>query len=648
MQVSRLALAIALAPSLTFAAADSSVQPLLVTRATPLEQPAPASVQVIRRAQIERSGASSVADVLRGQAGVQMRDSIGDGSHAIPSLRGFGDNATNNTLVLVDSRRLNQPSLAGADLSSIPLANVERIEILRGAGTVLYGDQAVGGVVNIITRQPQGSEGEIEAGIGTDDLHFLRGHISQQLGAGFSLYASAESRDQDNYRDNNAANYENAFARLRYDHDSGWLLAEYQNVDDELQLPGYLSSAERRHDRRDSFAANSNGWNDSQTEVGRFALQQAIAEGWDFSFDYSFSDQDGEGAYNSAWGASPFTQGTRVETFSPRVTGQWDSALGRTEWLIGHDHITSDYEYRSAYGATLFRQTLRDWYTQLSQPLGNDLLLTLGYRASEAEDRNHSIGSRHTDSEGSSSLGLSWQANAQTRLFIKREDVLRWANVDENAFVSPGVTFLKPQTGESWESGVEWQDGVSRLQASLFRLNLDDELLYDATATGPYSPWSNGANINLDQTRRQGLLLEASRNLSQNLTLSGQYSFTDAEYRAGNHRGNEVPGVSRHTASAALDWLLLTGLNARFEAQYTGPRYLSTDDAHVMGREGGYTLFNAALTHEYRQFVTRLRVRNLTGKEYDSYATYASWVAGGKAAYPAAEREVQLSLGYRF
>ncbi len=648
MQVSRLALAIALAPSLTFAATSTdSAQPLLVTRATPLTQPAPASVKVITRAEIERSGAASLTDVLRGQAGLQIRDAIGDGSRATPSLRGFGDNGQNNSLVLVDGRRLNQPSLAGADLSSIPLANSERIEILRGAGTVLYGDQAVGGVVNIITRQPQGSSGEIETGIGSHDLQFTRGHASAELAQGLSAYVSAETRDADNYRDHNAANYENAFARLRWDHEGGWVLGEHLTVDDELQLPGYLSNAQRRNDPTDSFAANSNGWNDSKTQVGRFAVQQALGSHVDASFDYSFSDQDGVGAWNSAWGTSPFTQGTRVETFSPRLTTHWDSAAGRGEWLLGHDHISSDYQYRSAFGATLFRQTLRDWYSQLSQPLEHNLLLTLGWRASEAEDRNHSAGSRHTDREGSSSLGLSWQASQQTRLFIKREDVLRWANVDENAFVTPGVTFLKPQTGVSWESGVEWQDGVSRVQASLYRLDLDDELMYDAVATGPWGP-GTGANINLDQTRRQGLLLEASHNLSERLTLSGQYSWTDAEYRAGNHQGNEVPGVSRHTASSALDWLVQDGLNARLEAQYTGARYLSADDGHAMPREGGYTLLNAALTHEYRAFVTRLRVSNLTGKQYDSYASYAAWVTGGKAEYPAPEREVQLSVGYRF
>ncbi len=626
MKLSRLALAIALAPGLSLAAepAADNVLPLIVTRATPLEQPAPASVRVIKRAEIERSGAHNLQDVLRGQAGVQLRDIIGDGSRATPSLRGFGENAVNNTLILVDGRRLNQPALAGADLNSVPLANIERIEILRGAGTVLYGDQAVGGVINIITRTPRSNEAYVETSLGSHDLEAYRGHVFQQLGGGFSAYASGEARHTDNYRDHNNADYSNAFGRLRYDHAQGYALYEYQTVDDELLYPGALSLTQRRTDRKQSLSSD---WNDSKTQVHRFAIEQRLDEIWTTNFDYSHSDQDSVG---QLW--SPFEQGTRIESFSPRLTARWDSDLGRSEWLLGHDHITSDYEYAGVWSDTRFRQTLRDWYTQFSQPLGHDLTLTLGYRASEAEDRNHSAGKNHTDREGSSSVGLSWQANAQTRLFLKREDVLRWANVDENGFVAPGVEFLKPQTGESWEAGAEWDDGTQRYQLSVYRLDLNDELMFDAV---------NFVNTNLDQTRREGLLLEGQRQLTERLSVGGQYSFTDSEYRAGSFEGNEVPGVSRHSASAHLDYLILPGLNGRLEALYTGGYYLFSDDAHSEPREGGYTLLNAALTYDYRQFTSKLRVNNLTGKQYDAYAS-------PYGRYPAPEEDVQLSVGYRF
>jgi len=643
MKLTRLALAVALTPGLAFAAQDqpavTELPPTVITRATNLQNPSPASVAVVTREQIESSAASNLIDVLRGQAGLQIRDTLGDGNRASISLRGFGANSVNNTLVLVDGRRLNNPSLGGPDLNSVPLANIERIEILRGAGTVLYGDQAVGGVINIITRTPQNNEAYIETSVGSHDLEAYRGHVYQQLGAGFSAYASGETRNTDNYRDHNNANYSNAFGRLRYDHDQGWLLYEYQSIDEELLYPGALTIDERRADRK---ASTSNEWNDNKTQVQRFALEQDISANWTGNFDYSWRDADGVGFISG----SPFSDGTRVESFNPRLTAHWDTDLGRSEWLFGHDHITSDYQASYALYpsfSTIAQQTQRDWYTQLSQPLRPDLNLSLGYRSSEAEDRNKLNSQQHTDREGSSSIGLHWQANEQTNLFIKREDVLRWANVNENSLVEPGVTFLKPQTGLSWESGVEWHDDIQRYQASVYRLDLENELMYDPFAVNGW-----GANINLAKTRRQGVLLEGTRDLTARLTLGGQYSFTDSQYRAGVNKGNEVPWVSRHSASTHLNYLLVQGLNAYLEATYTGPRYLSSDEGQALPRTGGYTLFNAALKYEYQQFNAKLRINNLTGKRYDSFATYVNWQPGSQGLYAAPEEDVQLSVGYRF
>ena len=517
----------------------------------------------------------------------------------------------------------------------MPLANIERIEIIRGAGTVLYGDQAVGGVINIITRMPANSEAYVESSIGSHDLEAYRGHISQQLGAGFSVYASGETRNTDNYRDHNNANYSNAFARLRYDHNSGHALYEYQTVDDELLYPDSLPLALRRADRKQS---NSQSWNDSKTQVHRFAFEQQLNEIWTTNLDYSHSDQDGVGSFGPGY---EFNQGTRIETFSPRLTARFDSPLGYAEWLLGHDHISSDYQYKASWGNTLTQQTQRDWYTQFSQNLDHDVTLTLGYRSSEADDNNKGEQLKHRDREGSSSIGLSWQANRQTRVFIKREDVLRWANVNDNASTLPDIVFLKPQTGESWESGIEWDDGTQRYQASAFRLDLQDEIMYDSEVINPFGVMGKGANINLDKTRRDGLLLETERQLTQRLSLGGQYSYTDATYRDGSFKGNDVPWVAPHSASAHLSYEILPGLKSYVEAVYTGNRHYSGDDANSQQKAGSYTLLNAALGYDYKQFNSKLRLNNLTGKQYDAFESVSS-------RYPAPEEQVQLSVGYRF
>ena len=86
--------------------------------------------------------------------GVVVRDFYGTGKTASVDIRGFGETAPLNVLVLVDGRRVNEIDLSGTDWTQIPIDQIERIEIVRGAGSVLYGDNAVGGVINIITKKP--------------------------------------------------------------------------------------------------------------------------------------------------------------------------------------------------------------------------------------------------------------------------------------------------------------------------------------------------------------------------------------------------------------------------------------------------------------------------------------------------------------
>ena len=637
MKLSLCFFGLAMLPGAAAALEPYQAPPMVVTRATALQTPSPASTRVIDRDDIERSAASSLIEVLNGKAGIQIRDTLGDGNHAAISLRGFGDNAVNNVLVLVDGRRLNNPSLSGPDLNSVPLGNIERIEILRGAGTVLYGDQAIGGVVNIVTRRPSGNEAYIESTRGSHDLEAYRGHVSQEFGGGFSAFASGETRNTDNYRDHNDASYRDLFGRLRYDHDSGWLLYEYQNVDDELLYPRSLTSAQRRADRK---ASTSNEWNNSKTDVHRIAGEQVLNRHWIANLDYSIRDSNGVGLISG----SPFSEGTRVETISPRIAANWDNTYGRGEWLLGFDYLKSDYQAAYMLYPSLSsdaEQTQRDWYTQVSQPLTDTLTLSLGYRISEVDDRHN--GRTRSNNKDSSSVALGWQMSDQIHAFVKREDVLRWANVNENALVEPGIQFLKPQTGESWETGIAWQDATQLYQASVYRIDLDDELLY-----APYAFGGWGANVNLDQTRREGLLLEAERQLNDRLRIGGQYSFTDTELRVGANKGNEIPWVSRHSAAMHLDYRLIANLYGYLEAIYTGSRYLANDDEQVMPKEGGYTLFNAAVRYEYQDFNAKLRINNLTGKRYDSYASYSSWQAGNKALYPTPEEDIRLSVGYRF
>ena len=130
----------------------------------------PATINIISRQEIEASGASNVSEVLRNQGGIYLTDFFGAGTHSSVAMRGFSSStAASNTLVIVDGRRLNNIDLSAPDLNSISIKDIERIEIIQGSAGTLYGDQAVGGVINIITKVPEQARKEIQLSAGSYD-----------------------------------------------------------------------------------------------------------------------------------------------------------------------------------------------------------------------------------------------------------------------------------------------------------------------------------------------------------------------------------------------------------------------------------------------------------------------------------------------
>ena len=112
-----------------------------------------ANVTVLTSKDIKNSGASQVIDVLRSVPGISVRDYYGNGTQANVDMAGFGEQSLLNVLVLVDGRWVNSIDLSGVDWTQIPLGNVDRIEVIHGgSGSVLYGDNASSGVINIITK----------------------------------------------------------------------------------------------------------------------------------------------------------------------------------------------------------------------------------------------------------------------------------------------------------------------------------------------------------------------------------------------------------------------------------------------------------------------------------------------------------------
>src|SRR5689334_6448749 len=203
-----------------------------------------ASSTVITAEEIAHSPSNNLPDIIAQVPGVQLTTLFGSPVNGVKTsvdLRGFGAFATANTLILINGRRLNDIDMAQVDLSTIPLNSIERIEVTRGnSGAVLYGDNAVGGVINIVTKNGVGGPpvtARIVAGFGSVNTRL--GNVSTSLDSGpWSTSFYGNTIRTDGYRDNNRYVQENGVGNLNYTTPGLTAFLTVTGDNQELRLPG--------------------------------------------------------------------------------------------------------------------------------------------------------------------------------------------------------------------------------------------------------------------------------------------------------------------------------------------------------------------------------------------------------------------------
>jgi iron complex outermembrane receptor protein len=603
----------------------------------------PASISIITREHIVQSGAENISQVLRGQGGVDVKDYFGDGSRTQVSMRGFGETGGANTLVMVNGQRLNNVDLSDPAFNSIDLKDVERIEIVQGSAGTLYGDQAVGGVINVITRRPVEFSAGLQAGIGSYNGRQLTGQIGDALGKGFSYKLSGDVRQSDNYRDHNEVDYRNFSGGLGYDYHSGRVYMDYSNLYEDLNTPGALTVSEAGQDPTQSLPEFANDYTQTNEDNFQLGLRQDLGSHWQFEGEYSYRNEDREirQSYLGFPVSETYSTERKQNQLTPRFVGYYDNRFGEMQFTVGYDYIDTDYS--SELTSITDQQKIDAYYVQAVIPVYHKLNLTLGGRHSsvsnevEAPYKNGDV----DDSVSVGTLGLQYRPTYAWRIFARRDGNFRFAKVDELTYTSPDVE-LNTQTGVSYELGTEWNIPGYQARVVLFRLDLEDEIAYDPTATPPVGALFPGANVNFDPTTHRGLILQASHYLSNEMRLLADYTYNNATFDSGVFAGNTISGVPREIIKFGVDYDFLPQWHWYIEANYTGQQYLAGDNANADGWQPGYTVVNTTLDYHYKRAKVGVRVNNLLDREYAEVTN----VYG--AVYPMPDRNYWLFASYDF
>jgi iron complex outermembrane receptor protein len=628
-------------------AAADTLAPIVVT-ATRTESPlaaVPLPVAVVARDEIEAAAAPALSDLLRARAGIQSRDLFGDGTTAALDLRGFGAAAGSNTLLLIDGRPANNASdLADPDLNALGLVDVERVEVVQGSAGVLYGNQAVGGLVNLVSRVPDGPESRASVGLGSWGGRALSGGIGTRLENGATLQGSAAAHATDGYRDHNATTRDGARLRVETPAGEGSAYLELQALRERQETPGALFREEVAADRRQSAAAYRNDFSDTDTGVLRAGLRQALGPGWRLEADAALRDNSRTFVQSTrSLAGTRSTQDRTVLTLAPRLLGRLPLAGRETELTLGVDWEQTDYALRTAFGPQDLDQATWGVYAQAAVPLGGDLSATVGAR--RAGVRN-----AITDATGDTDLddaltvgtaGLSWQASLDWQLFLRADQNFRFAKVDEQTNVVYGTPVgLRTQRGLSWEAGARHLAPQRRLEAVLYRLDLEDEISFDS---------SGYANVNLDATRRHGLILAGEWSPLRGVALGADYAYTGNEITDGPFTGNHIPLVAEHSGRVWAGWSPGAGATLRAEGVFVGPRALAGDFDNAFRELPYFGVANLAAGVAHGGWQVSLRVNNLLDRRYSEVGAvgYDADFTLRDAYYPSPERTAWLTLAYR-
>ena len=629
----------------------------------------PASVTVVTPEDIDRSSARTVPELLREQVGFTMKDFYGNNA-AITSmdLRGFGVTGPQNTLILLDGRRLNDFDLSGVQWSAIPLSSIERIEVLRGTGAVLYGDAASAGVVNIVTRSPlkQGRSLEALGRIATYDT--VEGQLYGSYATGnLGLNATAYGFASDGYRRNNRNEQQNSAFNLRWALGEGALDLRLGTDRQDIRLPGgrFVQPSiglDETGDPRGARTPLDFASRDGNRAGAGFTQRFGRAE---FSVGLDYRDKDQRSYFDFSGFPSYRADDLDLTSLTPRVK----FALASHTLILGADW--HHWRYRSRRtdrpenverpaNRVTVRQDTEGFYVHDSIQLAAATVAALGWRTERARYAGDDVGAFAAPSVGERQkeeaweLGLRHEFAAQWAVFGRAGRSFRFVNAEEiyesDPFFAPQFQVLRPQHARTREGGLEWRRRADMARATLFQSDVSNEIHLDPFTTGV-------GNTNLPPSRRRGLELDWKARAATNLQLWGGYAYTEARFLEGTLAGSPfaigtdmplagktVPLVPRHKLDLGVSWDVAPRTRLSSAITAVSKQVLDNDEPNTLGhRIPSYYVVDVKLAQRFRWGRLSAVLNNLFDERYYTYAARSAFIPDRYAVYPLPGRTLSLA-----
>lgn len=621
------AVALASASLLAFATDPSATEADLIIEIRDLTEPnytLPASTLVISGAELMQRGFSNIVEVLETYSSFRAStDSTGAQRSTAIDLRGFGETAARNVMILVDDIPLNNPTLEAPNLGLIPLSTIRKIELIPTGSGVLFGNGAVGGVIRITTKhEPQELRPIYSVSAGSYGF-FETSALGMLPLDKASLTGEITTQSSDGYRHHNDSALSSGKLAYRFSGPHDFSISHSRSLDQRNSAGASLPSV-IAIDRRDS-SIDDRSHIDYRQAITSVMFGRPVGNSR-ARIQLSHRQSDQRGAYeNPTYGA--IAQNLDVYTLKSELTSA--QTIPDNTWLTGLDLGTG--RYSSLFVNPKRTQTHAGLYGQRSMQFEQSLNVTIGGRYQWLKD---SMGNGFDAEHALSAVDLALTKTLdQFTISGRVEQNFRYATLDEQ---SRSGEPLEPQAGQ----GLELRVAHRRGELSWWRLDTKHEILFDANDR---SQSAFGSNINVDQTSRTGVSGTLTLPLNQTSVMQLDLTYVDATIEAGSFKGSAIPGVSPLQAGLRYQTQWNDRLKTQLSHRWYSSAYAVTDYENDLGRHNSYTATNLDTTYQEANWLFSLQIKNLFDVDRDAYV-YDSY--GTLKRTPAEPQSLMLTFRY--
>lgn len=560
---------------------------------------------------IEDSGAATLLDYLTQQTSLNA-SSVNKATAAI-NLRGYGsENGNQNVVITVDGQRLNNIDLTSQLLAGIPISNIERIEISKGTGSVIYGDGATAGTIQIYTKAKKGVTVTTSLGSFGQKNHAVQAGITEQhLDLSATLahdsHDGFSKKDETGHQDQFTSNSQNVKLKIK---PTNFLrfIAEGTSSRNDTRYVNPLTEAEFKDNPRQ---VTQKPFNQSYTH------QALNSDRWQLGGEYDITD-------NVSLKASHFREDKTSEFINFSSVSKYDYEGNELSVSYADEVINAivglqnfDGDRKSSTNVTTKDNEAYFASAEYkANSLASGLTLSAGVRKEKviyAYKPNLGSTLKQNDNLMAWDIGANYQLTPQLSAFTNYNRAFQAPDIDRFFLFGGGFnSFIQPAKVKTFNVGLNHTTTNNRLKISAFHANLDNEIyLVPVVFT----------NTNLDKSHKYGLEIQDYFKFNDLLNTSLIYNYTRAKIdkedsNAGAFNGKDLPGVPKHTIVATLNYQFYNNASLNLNHVWRSETYAYNDFANNFDqKQDSYNSTNIGLQYQYKNLNFFASINNIFEEE---------------------------------